>query len=40
LESIAELTSGIAYFRSAGVEHDVGNAGSQDMIFIEVEILG
>jgi beta-alanine degradation protein BauB len=36
-ESIAELTSGIAYFRSAGVEHDVGNAGSQDMIFIAVE---
>jgi quercetin dioxygenase-like cupin family protein len=39
-ESIAELRSGIAYFRSAGVEHDVGNAGTDDMIFVEVEILG
>jgi beta-alanine degradation protein BauB len=39
-ESVAELRSGIAYFRSAGVEHDVGNAGTDDMIFVEVEILG
>ena len=38
-ESIAELTRGTSYFRSAGVEHDVGNAGSEEMIFVEVEIL-
>jgi quercetin dioxygenase-like cupin family protein len=39
-EAIADLNSGTAYFRSAGVEHDVGNAGAQEMIFVEVEILG
>ncbi len=39
-EAIAELRSGTAYFRPAGVEHDVGNAGPDDMIFVEVEILG
>jgi len=39
-EAIAELKSGTAYFRPAGVEHDVGNAGSEEMIFVEVEILG
>jgi beta-alanine degradation protein BauB len=26
-ESIAELTAGVAYFRAAGVEHDVINGG-------------
>lgn len=39
-ESIAELRSGTAYFRPAGVEHDVGNAGPEQMIFVEVEIVG
>jgi beta-alanine degradation protein BauB len=39
-EAIAELKSGTTYFRSAGVEHDVGNAGPEEMIFVEVEILG
>jgi len=39
-EAIADLKSGMAYFRSAGVEHDVGNAGPLEMIFVEVEILG
>jgi beta-alanine degradation protein BauB len=39
-EAIAELRAGAAYFRPAGVEHDVANAGLDEMIFIEVEILG
>ena len=36
-ESIAELTLGEPYARSAGVEHNVINAGSEDFAFIEVE---
>jgi beta-alanine degradation protein BauB len=39
-QETAELRSGTAYFRPAGVEHDVGNAGPDDMIFVEVELLG
>jgi quercetin dioxygenase-like cupin family protein len=39
-ESISELSAGVTYFRAAGVEHDVANGGSDEMIFIEVEILG
>ena len=37
--SIAELSRGVTYFRQAGVEHDVGNAGPDEMIFVEVEFL-
>ncbi len=36
-ESVAELTFGEPYARSAGVEHNVINAGSEDFAFIEVE---
>ena len=36
-ESFAELTAGECYFREAGVEHDVINAGDGDFAFIEVE---
>ena len=39
-ESISELSAGVTYFRAAGVEHDVANAGPEEMIFVEVEILG
>ena len=39
-ESSAELARGVAYFRSAGVEHDVFNGGDQEMIFVEVELIG
>jgi beta-alanine degradation protein BauB len=39
-ESIADLSRGTTYFRAAGVEHDVGNAGAEDVVFVEVEILG
>jgi quercetin dioxygenase-like cupin family protein len=38
-ESINELTAGVAYFRAAGVEHDVVNGGDQELIFVEIEIL-
>ena len=34
----ASLTCGQTYSRQAGVEHNVVNAGSEEMIFIEVEI--
>ena len=35
--STAELTSGVSYFRQAGVEHNVINAGAGDFAFVEVE---
>jgi quercetin dioxygenase-like cupin family protein len=38
-ESTAELAAGISYFRPAGVEHDVINAGDQELIFVEIEIV-
>jgi len=38
-ESLADLTSGQAYFRQAGVEHDVFNGGDRELIFVEVELL-
>jgi len=36
----AELRSGQAYTRPAGVEHDVRNANSFEFVFVEIEILG
>ena len=38
-ESTAELTAGVAYFRAAGVEHDVINGGDRDLIFVEIEFV-
>ncbi len=38
--SRAELRRGKAYFRYAGVEHNVINAGTDEMIFIEIELKG
>ena len=38
-ESNAELRKGVAYFRKAGVEHDVINAGDQPLAFVEIELL-
>ena len=38
-ESVNELMAGVAYFRSAGVEHDVTNGGDHDLIFVEIEIV-
>ena len=34
----AKLTKGIPYYREAGVEHNVINAGSEQLVFIEVEM--
>ena len=39
-ERTAALEKGVAYFRAAGVEHDVVNAGDAEVVFVEVEILG
>ena len=34
----ASLTAGKCYFRSAGVEHNVVNAGGEELVFVEIEI--
>jgi len=39
-ETLAELQPGVAYFRKAGVEHNVFNAGSEPMAFVEIELKG
>ena len=36
-ESLAQLSAGVSYFREAGVEHDVINAGDQEFVFVEIE---
>lgn len=36
-ENEVHLTSGISYFRKAGVEHDVVNANDYEFAFLEVE---
>ena len=33
-----ELTAGVPYFRTAGVEHDVANPGPATVVFTEIEI--
>ncbi|MBH97175.1 MAG: cupin [Rhodospirillaceae bacterium] len=38
VETKVELTKGIAYFREAGVRHNVINGGNDELIFTEVEI--
>jgi mannose-6-phosphate isomerase-like protein (cupin superfamily) len=38
-ERFAELTSGVAYYRPAGVEHDVFNGGVHELVFVEVELV-
>ena len=37
-ESRATLTAGQSYSRLAGVEHNVINAGTKELVFVEVEI--
>ena len=37
-ETKAKLTQGIPFYREAGVEHNVINAGSEQLVFIEVEM--
>jgi quercetin dioxygenase-like cupin family protein len=36
-ETATTLTAGISYFREAGVEHNVINAGAGEFAFVEVE---
>ena len=36
-ETFGQLTAGQAYFRQAGVEHDVINANDFEFVFVEVE---
>lgn len=38
-ESTAALSTGVAYFRKAGVEHNVINAGDAYLAFVETELL-
>ncbi|HUN49363.1 MAG TPA: cupin domain-containing protein [Stellaceae bacterium] len=38
-EVFADLEAGVAYFRRAGVEHNVFNGGERDIAFVEVEML-
>ncbi|MBI1848383.1 MAG: cupin domain-containing protein [Candidatus Rokubacteria bacterium] len=37
-ETIAELVAGRAYYRDAGVEHDVVNANPFEFAFVEIEL--
>jgi len=37
-ETVADLKSGVSYDRPAGVEHEVFNAGTGEMVFVEVEL--
>jgi quercetin dioxygenase-like cupin family protein len=38
-ESAAELKQGVAYFRKAGVEHNVINAGDKYLAFVDIELV-
>jgi beta-alanine degradation protein BauB len=38
-EVYADLSGGIAYFRTAGVEHDVFNDLDRELVFVEVELV-
>ena len=38
ITTTAKLVAGHAYFREAGVEHDVINANDSEFVFVEVEI--
>jgi len=37
-DRVAAITSGQAYFREAGVEHDVVNETDEVIVFIEIEL--
>ena len=39
-ERDAELTAGAAYYRPAGIEHDVINPSAGSFVFVEIEIKG
>jgi hypothetical protein len=37
--SLAELTAGVSYNRSAGVEHNVINGNDHEFAFVEIELV-
>jgi quercetin dioxygenase-like cupin family protein len=37
-ESLVDLAAGQAYYRAAGVEHDVVNPNPHDFAFVEIEV--
>ena len=37
-EPTSEVAAGTAYFRNAGAEHNIINAGSAEVVFVEVEL--
>ena len=37
-ETMADLSKGVSYYRKAGVEHNVINAGNQPLLFVEIEM--
>jgi mannose-6-phosphate isomerase-like protein (cupin superfamily) len=39
-ELFSDVERGVAYFRPAGVEHDVYNDGHQELVFVEIELVG
>ena len=38
-ERFSDLSPGVAYFRPAGVEHDVFNGDDQELMFVEIELM-
>jgi quercetin dioxygenase-like cupin family protein len=36
-ETLAELSTGVSYFRNAGVEHNVVNTNAYEFVFVEIE---
>jgi len=36
-DHVADLTAGNAYYREAGVEHNVSNASAHEFVFVEIE---
>jgi quercetin dioxygenase-like cupin family protein len=36
-ETLAELTTGVSYFRHAGVEHNVININAYEFVFVDIE---
>jgi quercetin dioxygenase-like cupin family protein len=37
-EQRAVLTQGVSYYRAAGVDHNVINAGDRELVFVEIEM--
>ena len=40
VETYADLTCGVSYFRKAGVHHNVINASDGEFAFVEIELKG